>query len=431
MKPTEYNFPTVVRHLYDIDAFEIIDSLKDKYKSNLDQVPEHQRDLEFIKLDEDLLIEFLKEEGIDFLEHQKHRNFIMPSYYNLYNTYLGYKLLTIDLYKIEPLLSYQSVLFLGNNYAPKENFLGLIEFLVYEFVKARLLPFEKIRLEKIVNWLERNRVFMLDKAYNDSESTIQNWNEIKENVELHNSEVESTTTLTENRESTLENSNEIKDNVEVNNSGEESTTTITENRESTLENRNEIKDNVEVNNSGEESTTTISENRESTLENSNEIKDNVEVNNSEKETTTTLTEHQLRVVKMEPSFANVLTEKLKCFFEGQEIQLFNLIIKNKSTEPLVFNGQANQLAELFKRLRYNSKISVATIDILANWIVKNFAIRNKQNEIEKLNYSTISQVLKKSNAEPPKGKRILEDIAKFSIPNLRKKDAEPEKKIKK
>ena len=369
MKPTEYNFPTVVRHLYDIDAFEIIDSLKDKYKSNLDQVPEHQRDLEFIKLDEDLLIEFLKEEGIDFLEHQKHRNFIMPSYYNLYNTYLGYKLLTIDLYKIEPLLSYQSVLFLGNNYAPKENFLGLIEFLVYEFVKARLLPFEKIRLEKIVNWLERNRVFMLDKAYNDSESTIQNWNEIKENVELHNSEVESTTTLTENRESTLENSNEIKDNVEV--------------------------------------------------------------NNSEKETTTTLTEHQLRVVKMEPSFANVLTEKLKCFFEGQEIQLFNLIIKNKSTEPLVFNGQANQLAELFKRLRYNSKISVATIDILANWIVKNFAIRNKQNEIEKLNYSTISQVLKKSNAEPPKGKRILEDIAKFSIPNLRKKDAEPEKKIKK
>ena len=243
--------------------------------------------------------------------------------------------MTIDLYKIEPLLSYQSVLFLGNYYAPKDNFLGLIEFLVYDFVKARLLPFEQKRLEKIVNWLERNRVFMLNKAYNDGGSTLQNDNEIKDNAELHN---------------------------------------------------------------------------------------------SEEETTTTVTEHQFRVVKMEPIFADVFTEKLKCFFEGQEIQLFNLIIKNESIEPLVFNGQANQLAELFKRLRYNSKISVATIDILANWIVKHFAIRNKQNEIEELNLSTISQVLKKSNAEPPKGKRILEDVAEFIVPNLRKKDAEPQKK---
>jgi len=330
MKPTEYNFPTVVRHVYDIDAFEIIDRLMDKYKSNIDQVPEHLRDLGFIKLEEELLIEFLNEEGFDISSHQENRNFIVPSYYNLYNTYLGYKLLTIDLYKIEPLLSYQSVLFLGNNYAPKENFLGLIEFLVYDIVKARLLPFEQIRLEKIVNWLERNRVFMLNKAYNDGESTLQNNNEIKDNIELHN---------------------------------------------------------------------------------------------SEEETTTTVTEHQFRVVKMEPLFANVITEKLKCFFEGQEIHLFNFIIKNEFTEPLVFNGQANQLAELFKRLRYNSKISVATIDILTNWIVKHFATRNKQNEIMEFKPDTISQVLKKSKTEPKKGKRILEDVAEFIVPNLRKEDS--------
>lgn len=157
MKPTEYNFPTVIRHVYDVDAFEIIDRLKEKHNSNSEQAPEHLRDLEFINLQEESLIKFLNEEGFDSSEHQKHRNFIIPSYYNLYNTYLGYKLLTFDLYKIEPLLSYQSVLFLGNYYASKDNFLGLIEFLVYDFVKAGVLPFEQIRLEKIVNWLERVR----------------------------------------------------------------------------------------------------------------------------------------------------------------------------------------------------------------------------------------------------------------------------------
>lgn len=313
MKPTEYNFPTVVRHVYDIDAFEIIDRLKDKYKSNIDHVPEHLKDLEFIKIDEDVLIKFLKEEGIDALEHQKHRNYIMPSYYNLYNTYLGYKLLTIDLYKIEPLLSYQSVLFLGNYYAPKDNFLGLIEFLVYDFVKARLLPFENKRLEKIVNWLERNRVFLLNKA--------------------------------------LE-----------------------------AENRN-------------------------------------------------LKAPTFKTIEMEAQFANTLQEKLKIYFsQEQHPNLFNLILKGELSEPICFNGQANQLAELFKRLRYNSKITVSTLDILANWIVKHFAIRNKNNQIETLNLSTISQVLKKSTAEPAKGKRILEDVAEYIVPKLRKKDIEAQKK---
>jgi hypothetical protein len=165
MKPTEYNFPRVVRHVYDVDAFETLDKLKEKYLKHIDFIHEQLRDLEFIKLEEELLIKQFKEDDFDLTEHQKHRNFIIPSNYNLYCTYLGYKLLTIDLYKIEPLLSYQSVLFLGNYYATKDNFLGLIEFLVYDFVKVRLLPFEQIRLEKMVNWLERNRSFILQQSF--------------------------------------------------------------------------------------------------------------------------------------------------------------------------------------------------------------------------------------------------------------------------
>jgi hypothetical protein len=330
MNPTEYNFPTVVRHVYDIDAFEIIDKLKEKYNSSIEKGKEQLKDLEFISLTEEILIKFLNEEGVDSSEHKKHRNYIMSSHYNLYNTYLGYKLLTIDLYKIEPLLSFQSVLFLGNYYASKNNFLGLVEFLVYDFVKTGVLPSEQIRLEKIVNWLERNREFLLNKAYNEPSDGI-----------------------------------------------------IEEQKDDTV---------VEFE--------------------AHSKKGNL----------------KHRIVIMDAQFANVFYEKVKCFFEGQETLLYDLIIKNEFTELLVFNGQSNQIAELFKRLRYNSKITVSTIDVLANWIVKHFSTRNKQNEIEKLNLSTISQVLKKSSTEPSKGKRILEDLAQFIVSTQRKKDKELPKK---
>lgn len=315
MKPTKYNLSKVKRHVYDIDAFEIIDRVKDKYKSNGNQVPKHLRDIEFMKLEEELLINFLNDKGIDTHEHQKHRNYIMPSYFNLYNHYLGYKLLTIDLYKIEPLLSYQSVLFLGNHYASKDNFLGLIEFLVYDFVKARLLPFEQIRLEKIVNWLERNRILLLNKAYNEDSST----DKLREK--------------------------EIKPKAP-----------------------------------------------------------------------------KFKTVEMEIAFAHTLQEKFKAYIAiEQHRSLFDLFFKGELTVPLTFNGQANQLAELFKRLRYNSKIIVASFKVLADWITKNFVTMNEQGENEQLKKDTILQVLKKFTAEPAKGKRILEDVAEFLPKNLRKK----------
>jgi hypothetical protein len=314
MNPKEYNFPTVVRHEYDIDAFEIIDQLKEKYNSNIEQGKEQLKGLESINVNEELLIKFLNEEGVDSSEHKKHRNYIIPSYYNLYNTYLGYKLLTIDLYKIEPLLSYQSVLFLGNYYAVKDNFIGLIEFMVYDFVKAELLPFEQIRLEKIVNWLERNRIFLVNKAYNES------------------------------------------------------------------------------------------------------FNDPSEAAISKKKGVV------IRTVKMDAQFANVFYEKFKCFFGGQDILLFNLIIKNEFTERIVFNGQMNQLAELFKRLNYNNIIDVANLKLLAKWITENFATGNDKVQDKGMFFNTIYAVLKNCKREPPKTKRILVELAKYIKPEDRKKE---------
>lgn len=300
MIESAYNFPNVERHVYDVDAFEILDRLRDKYLKEEGFVTE-----QMLLLEEENLHQLLDDEGYNTKEHQKYRNFILPSNFNQYNHFLAYKLLTIDLYKIEPLLSYQSVLFLGNYYAVKENFIGLLEFLVYDFVQKRVLPNEQVRLEKIVNWLERNRIFLITKAYNEDEEASNN--------------------------------------------------------------------------------------------------------------------PPQRKIIMDPTFAIILCEKLKCFFEGQEKQLYNLLIKDESQDRLVFNRNLNSLVELFKRLRYNSKISVASFEELAQWIEKHFAIRNKQKEVIHLKIDTISQVLRKTKAEPIKAQRILLEVAEYVAPNLRKK----------
>lgn len=314
MIESAYNFPNVERHVYDVDAFEILDRLRDKYLKEEGFVTE-----QMLLLEEEDLLQLLDAEGYNSKEHQKYRNFILPSNFNHYNNFLAYKLLTIDLYKIEPLLSYQSVLFLGNYYAVKENFMGLLEYLVYDFVQKRVHPNEQVRLEKIVNWLERNRQFLHSKAYNQFD---------------------------------------VEDAVEVP--------------------------------------------FESVTKNDTPPPPN-------------------RTIIMDPLFAIILCEKLNCFFEGQETQLYNLLIKDESQDRLVFNRNLNTLVELFKRLRYNSKISVASFEELAQWIEKHFAIRNKQKEVIHLKIDTISQVLRKTKAEPTKAQRILLEVAEYVAPNLRKK----------
>lgn len=308
MIESAYNFPNVERHVYDVDAFEILDRLRDKYLQ-IDGFLTKQ----MLLLEEDNLIQLLDQEGYEAMEHKKYRNFILPSNFNQYNNYLAYKLLTIDQYKIEPFLSYQSVIFLGNNYAVKDNFVGLIEFLVYDFVQKRVLSNEQVRLEKIVTWLERNRVFLITKAYNEFD---------------------------------------IEDVAE----------------------------------------------------------EQFEPNPPS------------RKIKMDPQFAGILSEKLKCFFEGHEKALYNLIVKNELSSQLPFNGQANQITELFKRLRYNSQITVSTNKILADWLVDSFCTIDEKGKVSKLVFSSVEGVLKNSDREPPKTKRILIELAQYLLPKDRKND---------
>ncbi|MGZ4055313.1 MAG: hypothetical protein ACXVDZ_14280 [Bacteroidia bacterium] len=345
MKKTEYNFPNTARHVYDIDVFEILDQLRAKLSSNIEGLPSNFRDLKFIDDDEESFVSTMKKQyGIDVTENRKYRNYILPSSNNMYQTYLGWKILSMDPYKIEPLLSYQSVLFLGNDNAPKDNFLGSLEFSVYVFVKGRIVFDEFIRLEKMVDWMERNRVFLLNKAYQPDE-------------------------IVESEEDTV-----IKK--------------LTSTKQSLKGNAKQV---------------------------SKKNKDKQVID----------TTPNVRIVLMAPEFAAILVEKLKSYFpEDDYSRLFDLIIKNKMKKKLPFFGNRNQIAELFKRLHYNGKITVNTYDLLARWISNNFNVFDKGGKIEVLNANTILSILKNSKKEPPKGKRILEDMAVYIMPIARRQAKE-------
>ena len=55
----ESHLITSYRHVYDVDAFEILDRMKDKYKSNNNIIS-----VKSLKFEEDNLVKFLIEEGI-------------------------------------------------------------------------------------------------------------------------------------------------------------------------------------------------------------------------------------------------------------------------------------------------------------------------------------------------------------------------------
>ncbi len=168
----EYNFPNVIRHVYDVDAFEVLDAMKVKLTTQVGKKNNNgEKQLEMLKIVEESLIKDAQNFDLDILENQKYRNFVLPSSSILYHTFLVYKLLTFDVYKIGPMLSFQSKLFLGNYYAVKDNFVGLVEYTAYESVKNSMFSDKNLRLEKIVNWVEsKNNDYNYSiKSYRSSE----------------------------------------------------------------------------------------------------------------------------------------------------------------------------------------------------------------------------------------------------------------------
>ncbi|OFY97853.1 MAG: hypothetical protein A3K10_09855 [Bacteroidetes bacterium RIFCSPLOWO2_12_FULL_31_6] len=303
IKPEGYKFPQVTRYKFDIDVFHVLDQLKNIYINNPDQVPEHLRDLSHINGLEDSFVKEAKELGIDLSDNQKYRNCVLSSVSNSYPTFLAYTLLVIDPYRIELFLSYQSQMYLGNHYAKKNNFLGLIEFQIYEQVKLYDILNQDIRLEKIMNWVERNKIF---KKGDDC----------------------------------------------------------------------------------------VGEGIDETL--------------------------AFKVVEIDPSFAETLFDKLKTVIAKEHHSNLHGLLLNGEPTRICFNGKRNQLAELFKRLRYNNKITVKSLDILANWLVTNFYVLDDTGKPEKLNKGTILQILKNPYKECTRMMHLFEEIAEFIPINQRK-----------
>jgi len=311
------------RHVYDIDVFHIIDEAGHKilHRQNEEEeakdttLGQHNEEEEMevasiyfmmlrsIKEKEESFVNDMAKKGIDLTENRKNRKYILPSSENIYAEYLAWKLLLIDVYKIEALLSYQCVRYLGNDVADKDHFNELIEYVVYDHVERMVSANEHVRLEKIMNWVERNRQFMIDKAY-----------------------------------------------------------------------------------SGEEKKTAP----------------------------------EVRIITMNAQFSTILYENLQRYFSEQQHDiLFKAIVKGENVNGLCFNGNVNALAEFFKRLRYNEKIEVKTNDILSQWITGVFCVRSKKGILTNLNPETVLNVLKKTQNEPSKGKRILENLAGYILPEKR------------
>lgn len=152
-----------VEHVYDLNVFELLDKMKTFYE-------EYSKPEELISrldfLDESLKAILKRYEGMKPTDsfNLARGQLILPSSDDLFHFFLAYKLLTFDPYRIQAVLSYHSVLFQGNIYAVKGNFVGLVEYFVYGHVKSHISNNEDIRLDKIATWVEINRRIELHKA---------------------------------------------------------------------------------------------------------------------------------------------------------------------------------------------------------------------------------------------------------------------------
>ena len=103
---------------------------------------------------------FCKEYSINFPEYARLGvPILVRGKENVYQSFLFLTLIYIDVFKINSFLNYQYETFTANYYATdKSALIGLIEFITYEQVK-NINPSDALqRLEKIMNWVDHERL---------------------------------------------------------------------------------------------------------------------------------------------------------------------------------------------------------------------------------------------------------------------------------
>jgi hypothetical protein len=124
--------------------------------------------------------------------------------------------------------------------------------------------------------------------------------------------------------------------------------------------------------------------------------------------------------KLKDNYFDTVLNALKDYFkEEQHEELFKLLEGKEINNSLMFNGNKNQLTELFKRLEYNDLIIIPITKLeLAKWIEKNFTTQKGD-----FNFNQVySEELSKTSFKIPTSKRILNSIECLSENKLKERN---------
>lgn len=175
MKKDELPLKEASHHSYDIELFSILDDLRKKFSDDtVVKIFEDIANTTYINLLEERILTALSKDGVNVPQIVNDRHFIIQSDTYLFLQLLGWKLITISPSKIELLLNHHLSGFKGNYFTEKNNFIGLIEFQVFQFVEANNYAKEDIRLDKITNWVNNTRIEQASKNNHSEQKSLIN-----------------------------------------------------------------------------------------------------------------------------------------------------------------------------------------------------------------------------------------------------------------
>jgi len=89
-----------------------------------------------------------------------------------------------------------------------------------------------------------------------------------------------------------------------------------------------------------------------------------------------------------------LTNVLENYFPNRKSNLVDALNGQKLLKPLTFPNNQNKFVELFRRVKYNSKILSSNADI-NEWICTNFEYTNKRKENTAFKKESVRDILNK------------------------------------
>jgi hypothetical protein len=139
------------KHLYDVDLIGIYQSIDPELnKHSLSSIQKQEIKESFLLSSQT----YCEVKGIDFNVHFSETTYIVvPSEEPFYEFAISRMLLFYDINKINLFLNYQHA-----HYYKGDDFIGLIEFVVYGIVSKQTLFNNELRLEKIMQWVENTRI---------------------------------------------------------------------------------------------------------------------------------------------------------------------------------------------------------------------------------------------------------------------------------